>query len=70
MKGFMSCNEADTRAKLIVTVLVLAVGIGTFIQFLENHKMYDEPLRIPYVPTYTMANSTYAGTASITTMTL
>lgn len=66
----MMLNEADTRVKLIATVLVLAVGIGTFIQFLENHKMDDEPVKIPYVPTYTMTSPSYVGTASTITTTI
>lgn len=66
----MGLNEADTKAKMIVAFLILTVGIGTLVQFLEGHMMEDEPVKIPYVPTYTMTNSSYIGTASTTTTTI
>lgn len=66
----MGLNEADTRAKFIVLVLILAVGISITLQLLEDYKLDDEPVRIPYIPTYTTTNPTYAGTASTTTTTL
>lgn len=66
----MQLNETDTRVKLIVTFLVLNVGIGALLQFLESHKMDDEPVKIPYATTYTMTNSSYIGTASTTTTTI
>lgn len=63
----MQLNEADPKARLIISVLILTVGIGTLLQFLEGHKIDDEPAKIPYVTTYTMTNSSYIGTASTTT---
>ena len=66
----MQLNEAETKAKLIISVLILTLGIGTLLQFLEGHKIDDEPVRSPYVPTYTMTSSSYIGTASITTTTI
>lgn len=63
-------NEPDTTARFIVSILILAVGIGITLQLLEGYKLDDEPVRMPYVPTYTVINPTYAGTANTTTTTL
>lgn len=60
----MELNEADIKAKLIISVLILTVGIDTLLQFLEGHKTDDEPVRTYSVTISQGSTSSYAGTAS------
>lgn len=63
----MSYNEADTRAKIFVLILVFTIGV--VVRFFNEIEIKDEPVRINYVPTVTWTSSAYIGTPSISTTT-
>lgn len=60
----MQLNEAGTKAKLIVSILILIVGIGTLLQFLEGHKIDHGPVKTYSFSISQGPTSNYAGTAS------
>lgn len=68
MKYNMSYNEADTRAK--VSILILIFSIGVVVRFLNEIEIQDEPIRINYVPTVSWTSPANIGTPSISTTTL
>ncbi|MBI2019189.1 hypothetical protein HYS95_00790 [Candidatus Daviesbacteria bacterium] len=66
----MGLNEADTRIQLMTLILMLVIGMSTLLQFLENQKLDDEPVKTPFTPIFATTSSNYSGTASGTTTTL
>ena len=60
-------NEADTREKNFVLILVFTIGV--VVRFFNEVEIKDEPVRINYVPTVTWTSSGYIGTPSISTTT-
>ena len=58
-------NEADTRVKIFVLILVFTIGV--VIRFFNEVETEDEPVRINYVPTVTWTSSAYIGTPSTIT---
>ena len=63
----MPYNEADTRAKFFILILVFTIGVA--VRFLDEIDIKEEPARINYVPTITWTSSAYVGTPSISTTT-
>lgn len=60
-------NEADTRAKIFVLILVFTIGV--VVRFFNEVEIKDEPIRINYVPTVTWTSSAFIGTPSTSTTT-
>lgn len=63
----MLYNEAFTRAKIFVLILVFTIGV--VVRFFNEAEIKDEPVRINYVPIVTWTSSAYIGTPSTSTTT-
>ena len=63
-------NDTDTTTKIVAFILISVLGLGVFMQFLNNLKLDDLPAEdIGYVLTVTSINPSFIGTSSTTTTT-